>query len=101
MSTITLIYPNVIRLRRASAIRLTMVMMILALITGATLVIVLSTNSSPSDRIPVPQNSITPISVPVPTPPIAVLQPVPSETPAPFSGVRSEPSVVAVPVPTP
>jgi hypothetical protein len=78
-------------------------MIISALIIGAILVIVSATNtsSSSSDQTPLPQNLIAHTAVPIPTPPIADVQPIPSETPIPFSGVTSEPSVIPIPVPTP
>lgn len=101
MSTITLTYPNVIGSRSSLPFKLLLLTIISILIAGAILVIVSSRNTAPSNRTPVSQNLITPIAVPVPTPPIADIQPISSETPTPFSGETSKPSVVAVPVPTP
>ena len=101
MSTITLSYPNVVPSKRSSNIRLILILACLALLAGAILGIVssLTRDSHPSEPLSVQQNSAIP--VPVPTPPTVVIQPTPSETPAPFSAVTGEPSVVAVPVPTP
>ena len=105
MSTTTIIYPNVIRVRRSLAIQLIKILIIisLAMIASATLVKV---SSAPRDSfqaglVPVVQNSITPISIPVPTPPIADIQPISSKTPAPASMVANELSAIPVPVPTP
>jgi len=107
MSTTTLTYPNVIRIRRALAIGLIVILIVtsLVLITGAMLVIASSPirDTYQADLIPVVNISTNTLSVavPVPTPPTAEFQPSPSETPAPSSGVESQPSVVPVPVPTP
>lgn len=101
MSTIILTYPNDTRLRRIPALGLILLLISLALLAVAILGIVSSAtrDTGPVDGLPVVQNLLIP--VPVPTPPIADRQPIPSETPAPSSAVASGPSVVAVPVPTP
>jgi hypothetical protein len=71
MSTTTIDYPNVIRVRHRLAIQLIkiLIILILALIAGAILAKVSSAPRDPfhADLIPVVQNSITPIS----TPPLA------------------------------
>ena len=101
MSTTTINYPNVIHVRRSLAIQLIKILIIisLAMIASAILTIVSSTpqDSFQADLVPVVQKSITPISVPVPLPPIAYIQPIPSKTPA----SANEPSAIPVPVPTP
>jgi hypothetical protein len=100
MSTITLSYPNVIPAKRTSAIRLILILASLALLAGTILSIVISTTQDtyPANHVSALQNSVVPI--PVPTPPPAVIQSIPSETPAPpASGIGQ--TVVAVPVPTP
>jgi hypothetical protein len=105
MSTTTINYPNVIHVQRSLTIQLIKILIIisLALITSAILVKVSSapSDSFQADLVPVVQNSITPISVPVPTPPIAYITPILSKTPAPASMVANEPSAIPVPVPTP
>jgi hypothetical protein len=71
MSTTTINYPNVIRVRRSLTIQLIKILIIisLALITSAILVKVSLTpsDSFQADLVPVVQNSITPISVLVPS----------------------------------
>jgi hypothetical protein len=99
MSTVTLSYPNAVRQQRVPVNRLVLILVSLVLIASTILVIVLSADADLTDRVPVSQNSIA--AIPVPTPPTAEVQPIPSETPAPFSEQMSEPPVVAVPVPTP
>ena len=101
MSTTTFSYPNVTHVRRASAIGWILILTCLALLAGTILGIVSSTtrDAYPADRTAISQNSVIP--VPVPTPPIAALQPIPSETPAPSSTVASDPNIVPIPVPTP
>ena len=102
MSTITLNYPDVIRVRRAPAIGRVLLLSSLVLIAVTVLGIVTSAaNADLTDRAAVSQNSIVPIPVPVATAPTANIQPIPSETPSPSSGLASRPSVVPVPVPTP
>lgn len=101
MSTIALNYPNVPRVRHTSAIGLILIITSLALLTSAILSIVFSANRdiNPTDAILTWQNSVIPI--PVPTPPNAVIQPIPSQTPAHLSASTSEPAIVPVLVPTP
>ena len=103
MSTITISYPSISRDRKTPAIGLMTILVItsLALIAGAILVIVLSPNRDvyQTDPIPVSHSSL-PVVVPARIPPIADMQPIPSETPSPTSGVTSEQFVVPVPVPT-
>ena len=99
MSTVTISYPNVIREQRVPVNGLVWILVSLVLIASTILVIVISANADLADRVPVPQNSIA--VIPVPTPSTAEIQPIPSETPAPFSGQTSEPAIIAVPVPTP
>lgn len=103
MSKNILDYPNIIRLRRALGIALIAILLLasLALMTGR-----IRDRLSPAtpdayqvDRIPVVQNSIGPISVPVP--PRADIRRVQSETPSLASVVVSEPDVLSIPVPTP
>ena|SRR6266540_421026 len=105
MSTTTLTYPGKVSVRHALTILLITILVItsLALIANAILIIVSSTTQDAyqADLIPVVQNSITPISVPVPTPPIAYITPILSKTPARASMVANEPSAIPVPVPTP
>ena len=103
MSTTTIIYPNVFRVGRSLAIQLIKILIIisLAMIASAILVKVTSAPRDSFQTVPVVQNSIMPISVPVPAPPTAYLQPIPSKMPAPASMVANEPSVIPVPVPTP
>ena len=101
MSTITLNYPDVIRVRRAPAIGRILFLSSFALIAITTLVLVLSAHADLTERAAVSQNSIVTIPVPVPTAPTAVVQPVPSETPMPASALTSQPSAVPIPVPTP
>jgi hypothetical protein len=101
MSTVTLNYPDVIRVRRVPAIGQVLILSTLALIGIIILLTVISANAHLTNRAAISQNSIAPIAVPVPTPPITEIQPVPSATPSPSSGPASEPSVVPVPVPTP
>lgn len=88
MSTTTINYPNVIRVRRSLAIQLIKILIIisLAMIASAILVKVSSAPRDSFQAVPVVQNSIMPISVPVP---------------APASMVANEPSAIPVPVPTP
>ena len=101
MSTTTLNYPNVIPVRRASAIGWILILICLALLAGTILGIVSSTtrDAYPADRTAISQNTV--VSIPVPTPPTAVSQPISSETPAPSSTAASDPNIVPVPVPTP
>jgi hypothetical protein len=101
MSATTLNYPNVIPVRRASAIGWILILTCLALLAVTILSIVSSTtrDAYPVGRTAISQNAVIPI--PVPTPPTAVIQPIPSETPAPSSTVASDPNIVPVPVPTP
>ena len=101
MFTTTIIYPNVIHVRRSLAIQLIRILIImsLAMIASAILVKVSSAPRDSFQAVPVVQNSIMPISVPAP--PIAYIQPIPSKTPAPASIVANEPSAIPVPVPTP
>jgi hypothetical protein len=105
MSTTTINYPNVIGVQHSLTIQLIKILIIisLALITNAILVKVssASSNSFQADMVPVVQNLIMPISVLVPTPHIAYIQPTPSKTPASASMVANEPSAIPVPAPTP
>ena len=99
MSTVSLSYPEVIQVRRAPTIGTILILSSLALIAIIALVMVIS--AANTDRAAVSQNSIAPIPVPVATPLITEIHPVPSGTPSPSSGLASEPSVLPVPVPTP
>jgi hypothetical protein len=105
MSTSALTHPNTIHVRNGVVIGLTAILILtsLVLIDSVILTIVSSTTKGQdaiqADPILVVQNSITPI--PVPIPPTAENQPPPSEIPAPVTIKTSEPSVLAVPVPTP
>jgi len=102
MSTASLSYSDVIRVRRVPAIGQILVLSSLVLIAITSLAIVISTaNADLASRAAVSQNSVALIAVSVPTPPTANIQAIPSETPAPSSGLASELSVVPVPVPTP
>ena len=101
MSTVSLSYPEIIRVRHTRAIGQILLLSSLALIAITSLAIVISAaNTERTNRAAVSQNSIAPIAVPVPTPPIANTQPIPAGTPSPSSGLASELSVVPVPVPT-
>jgi hypothetical protein len=101
MSTISLGYPEVIRVQRLPAIGRILVLSSLVLIAMTILVMVISAaNADLTDRAAVSQNSISAIPVAVPTPPNTEIQPVTSETPTPYAGETSERSVVPVPVPT-
>jgi hypothetical protein len=95
MSTTTLTYPKVLRVRHALAIGLIAILILIsvALIASAILVIVSSTtpDAYQADSILVAQNLI----IPVPTPPTAEIQPIPASL-----GTR-EPYVIPLPVPTP
>lgn len=102
MSTVTLTYPDVIRVRRAPAIGRILMLSSFVLVATAVLAVVISAaNADLANRAAISQDSIAPIPVAVPTPPTADIQPLPVETPAPPSGLASELSVVPVPVPTP
>jgi hypothetical protein len=101
MSTVTLNYPDVIRVRRAPALGWILILSTFVLIAITTLFMVASAHADLNNRATVSQNSIAPLPVPVPTPPITEIQHAPSQTPTPYSGQTSEPSVVPVPVPTP
>jgi hypothetical protein len=107
MSTTILTYPTAPCDRQTPAIGPIPILAItsVALIAGAILVIVVAPiwDAYQAARIPVAGISpdSLPIAVGVPTPPAAELHPSPSETPAAVSDVTNEPSVVAVPVPTP
>jgi hypothetical protein len=101
MSTVSVSYPDVIRVRRAPAIGRILILSGFVLIAVTTLVMVTSAHADLTDQPAVSQNSLSPIPVPVPTPANANIQPNPSETPSPSSGLDSGLSVVAVPVPTP
>jgi hypothetical protein len=103
MSTITLTYPRVIRIRRSRTIGWVAVLLITSFgLIGAA--ILTTANSTPGDSlqadvIPILRNSITPIAVPVRTPPIAEIQAIPSKTPIPASAEADEPSIIPVPSP--
>lgn len=75
MSTTTIDYPNMIRVRPRLAIQLIRILIVLSLafIAGAILFKVSSAprDSFHADLIPVVQNSITPISAPLSTLPLA------------------------------
>ena len=101
MSTISLSYPDVIRVRRAPAIGRTLILSSLALIAITTLVMVISATVDLTGQAAVSESSIVPVAIPVPTLSITESQPVPSETPTPYVGETRQPSVVPVPVPTP
>jgi hypothetical protein len=101
MSTASLSYPEVIRLRRAPAIGRILILSSLVLIAITALVLVTSAHADLPHRATVSQNSISAVAVPVPTPPPADVQSAPSETPAPPAELASGPSAVPVPVPTP
>ena len=95
MSTVTLNYPDVIRVRRVPAIGQILILSSLALIGITLLLTVISANVALSDRAAVSQSSFAPI--PVPVAPITGIQLPLTEaaTPAP------RPIVIAVPVSTP
>lgn len=101
MSTVTLNYPDVIRVRRVPAIGQILILSSLALIGISLLLTVISTNANLSHRVALSQTSIAPI--PVPTALSTSIQSIPSETPSPSSGIASahESPVLPVPVPTP
>jgi hypothetical protein len=103
MSTTTFTYPDVIRIRRAVAIGLIAILILtsLALIAVAILGRLSSTTQDAfqADRIPVVQNPISPMSVPIP--PTADIRLIPFETPVLASVVASEPSILSIDVPTP
>jgi hypothetical protein len=99
MSTLSMNYPDVIRVRRVPALGRILVLSSFVLIAIITLVMVISAQADLTDRAAVSQNSIA--AIPVPTPLTADIQPVPSSTPSPASRLASEPSIVPVPVPTP
>ena len=101
MSTVTLNYLDVIRVRRAPAIGRILILSSIALIGAAILLTVISAHANLTDRAALSQNSAIVVPIPVPTAPTTNIQPVPSETPAPAAELANEPSVVAVPVPTP
>ena len=105
MSTITLTYPRVIRIRRFWTIGSVAILLITSLVLIAAVILTIAkstpTNSFQPDVLPVVRNSIMPIAVPVPTPPIAEFQAIPSKTPIPASAVANEPSIIPVPVATP
>jgi hypothetical protein len=102
MSTISMSYPDVIRVRRGSAIGQILILSSFVLIAVIILVAVITAaNADLNNRAAVSQNSIAPIPVLVATPPSTEIQPIPSETPTPFPGETSELSVAPVPVPTP
>lgn len=103
MSTSTVTYPDVIHVRRALAIGITAILIFtsLAWIAGSILGVLSSTtpDTFQADRIPVVQNSIVPIAVP--TPAVADIQPLPSETQVPIPVTAVGSSVVPIAVPTP
>ena len=103
MSTTTLTYPNVIRIRHFWTIGLVAILLIISfvLIGEAILIIAKSTpeGSIQADPISVVQNSIMPIAVP--TSSLAELQPIPYQTSVPASAVVNEPSIISVSVPPP
>jgi hypothetical protein len=103
MSTTTLTHQDVVRARRALAIGLITILILtsLALIAGAILgrLSSIPQDAYQADRIPVVQNSIGPISVPIPS--AADIQSVPSERLVLASVIATEQSVSSVPVPTP
>lgn len=105
MSTTTLTYPRVIRIRRFWTIGLVAILLITSIVLVGAVILTIA-KSTPRDAfqadvIPVVQNSITPITVSVPTPLIAEIQSIPSTMSIPAALVASEPSDVPVPVPTP
>jgi hypothetical protein len=101
MSTITMNYPDVIRVRRAQALGRILILSSFVLIAITTLIMVTSAQADLTNRATIPQNSISPVPVPVSTAPTTNIQPVLSEIPTPSAGLASEPSVMPVPVPTP
>jgi hypothetical protein len=101
MSTVTLNYPDIIHAQHAPALGRILVLSSFILIAITILVLVTSAHADLTNRVTISQNSISPVSVSVPAPPTVNTQAVPSETPAPSSGLASGPSVVPVPVPTP
>ena len=101
MSTVTLNYPDVVRVRHAPAIGRILILGSFALIAITTLVLVTSAHGDLTNRAILSQNSISPVPVPVPTAATTNIQPVLSGTPTPSAGLASEPSIVPVPVPTP
>jgi hypothetical protein len=101
MSTASLSYPEVIRVRHTPALGRILILGSIALIAITALVMVTSAQAELMNRASVTQNLVSAIPVPIPTPPPADVQPAPSGTPAPYSGIAGEPVVVPVPVPTP
>lgn len=97
MSTVTLNYPDVIRVRRAPAIGQILILSALALIGIAILMTVISANVALTDRTAVSQNAIAPVPVLVPMAPGTNTQMLLTETATPAPG----PTIVAVPAPTP
>ena len=96
MSTVTLNYPDVIRVRRAPAIGQILILSTLALIGITILLAVISANADLNNRVAVSQNSIAPLPVLVPTAPSTNTQMLLTETATPAPG----PTIVAVPAPT-
>jgi hypothetical protein len=102
MSTASLSYPDVLRVRRVPAIGPILILSSFALIAIIILVLMISAaNADLTDRAAVSQNTVAAFPVPVPTAPVTEIQAVPSETPVPFSQPTNEPSIVPVPVPAP
>ena len=105
MSTLARPSPAVVHGQHALALGLMAILILasLILITSLVLTIVSSTSKDQdgiqADPIPVVQNSITPI--PVPMPPMADIYLVPYETTTPVIAGANKLSVLPVPVPTP
>jgi hypothetical protein len=107
MSTTTLNYTNLVRVRRPLTVGLIVILIVISLVLIISAILVITSSqtrySYQADLIPIvniPTDSLL-VAVPVPTPSITNTQPIAFETPMPVSRVASEPSVVPVPVPTP
>ncbi|HEX9387088.1 MAG TPA: hypothetical protein VF918_12270 [Anaerolineales bacterium] len=103
MSTLTLIYPKVIRFRRTLIIGLIAILILASLALIAVAILDRSSSTTrdayQADQIPVVQNGFSPILVQIA--PTANTQPVPSEKPVLASIVASKPPVPPNSVPTP
>ena len=100
MSTTTPSYPDVTCVRRAFAVGLIAILILISLaLIAYTILDMFSSvtrDAHQADRIPVVNNLI----IPVPMPPTADIQSGPSEKSIPTYARAGEPSVVPVPVPT-
>ena len=101
MSTATLTYSEVVRIRRAPAIRQILVLSSLVLIGNTTLMTEISANADLTDRTALSKNSAVGVPVPVQTAPTVTIQPVPSETSTPASDFAGRPTALPVPAATP